>query len=133
MKTQILLDHEPVADGGYLVRALLRITGEAPEASDRPGLNLAVVLDRSGSMAGPNLERAKEAASLLVRRLADEDIVSIIAYDDEVRTVAGRTPGSNRQELLDRIEAIHSGGPRTSPAAGSGAASWWPRSWRMAE
>ena len=110
MKTEILLDHEPVADGGYLVRALLRITGEAPEPSDRPGLNLAVVLDRSGSMAGEPLKRAKEAAGLLVRRLADDDVVSVVAYDEEVRTVAGRTPGARRQDLLDRIEAIHSGG-----------------------
>jgi hypothetical protein len=29
MLTQILLDHEPVADGGYLVRALLQLTGGA--------------------------------------------------------------------------------------------------------
>jgi Ca-activated chloride channel family protein len=110
MKTQILLDHEPVADGGYLVRALLRITGEAPDDADRPGLNLSVVLDRSGSMAGPKLARAKEAASLLVRRLADEDVVSIVAYDDEVRTMAARAPGSRRQELLDRIAAVRRGG-----------------------
>ena len=71
MNTQILLDHEPVADGGYLVRALLRITGEAPDAAARPPLNLALVLDRSGSMGGDKIERAKEAAALLVRRLGD--------------------------------------------------------------
>lgn len=39
MDTEILLDHEPVADGGYLVRALLRVTGEAPKAEERPTLN----------------------------------------------------------------------------------------------
>ncbi len=111
MDTKILLDHEPVADGGYLVRVLLRITGEAPEAEDRPGLNLSIVLDRSGSMAGlGKLERAKEAASLLVRRLGDEDVASIVAYDDDVRTVAGRTEGARRQELLARIETIGTGG-----------------------
>jgi hypothetical protein len=27
----VLLDHEPVADGGYYVRALLRIEGDPPE------------------------------------------------------------------------------------------------------
>lgn len=31
MNTQMLLDHELVADGGYVVRVLLRLTGEAPE------------------------------------------------------------------------------------------------------
>jgi len=111
MKTEILLDHDPVADGGYVVRALLRITGTAPEASDRPALNLSVVLDRSGSMqALGKLERAKEAASLLVRRLGDEDMVSVVAYDDDVETVAGRTPGAQSQELLNRIGLIHTRG-----------------------
>jgi Ca-activated chloride channel family protein len=111
MKTEILLDHERVADGGYVVRALLRITGEAPETEDRPPLNLAVVLDRSGSMAAMGkLERAKEAASLLVRRLADDDVVSVVSYDDEVRTVAGRTPGARRQEVLGGIAGLHPGG-----------------------
>ncbi|MEJ2679200.1 MAG: VWA domain-containing protein [Gemmatimonadota bacterium] len=111
MKTEILLDHEPVADGGYVVRALLRITGEAPAVGDRPPLNLSLVLDRSGSMASMSkLERAKEAASLLVRRLGDDDVVSVVAYDDDVRTVAGRTSGARRQDVLAGIAGLHPGG-----------------------
>jgi Ca-activated chloride channel homolog len=111
METKILLDHEPVADGGYLVRAMLRITGQAPEAADRSPLNLSVVLDRSGSMGVlGKLKRAKEAASLLVRRLGDGDGVSVVAYDDEVRTVAGRMTGAQRQELLGRIGQLGPGG-----------------------
>ena len=50
MLTQILLDHEPVADGGYLVRALLQLTGEAPGTDDRVPLNLSVVLDPSNGV-----------------------------------------------------------------------------------
>lgn len=111
MNTEILLDHEPVADGGYVVRVLLRITGEAAPERHRPPLNLAVVLDRSGSMAAMGkLERAKEAASLLVRRLGESDVVSVVAYDDEVRTVAGRTPGVRRPDVLSGIAGLHPGG-----------------------
>jgi Ca-activated chloride channel homolog len=111
MNTRLLLDHHPITADRYVVRAMLRITGDPPPAADRPGLNLAVVLDRSGSMGSlAKLDRAREAASLLVRRVADTDTVSIIAYDDEVRTIAGPTPGSRRNELLARIAAIDPGG-----------------------
>jgi len=41
MKTKILLDHEPVADGGWLLRALLKIEGEPRAPEDRVPLNLA--------------------------------------------------------------------------------------------
>jgi Ca-activated chloride channel homolog len=110
MDTKILLDHEPVADGGYLVRALLRITGEAPASSERPALNLSLVLDRSGSMHMDKLERAKEAASLLVRRLGHADVVSIVTYDESVDTVAGRMTGAAREEIVARIDGIQTGG-----------------------
>ena len=110
MNTEILLDHEPVADGGYVVRALLKITGQAPTDRERPTLNLGVVLDRSGSMHGPKLAYAKQAARLLIRRLGDDDVVSFVAYDDEVRTLATRLPGARRQELLARLDALGPGG-----------------------
>ncbi len=111
MNTQLLLDHEPRADGATLVRALLRVTGSAPADADRARLNLALVLDRSGSMAAlSKLARAKEAAALLVRRSGAEDVVSVVAYDDEVRTVAARVTGAGREELLTRIGELDAGG-----------------------
>ncbi len=75
MKTSVLIDHEPVADGGFLVRLLLRIEGEQPEDRERIPLNLSLVLDRSGSMAGPKLAAARDAAAMLVQRLWLEDVV----------------------------------------------------------
>ncbi len=65
MKTTVLLDHEPVADGGWMVHALLRIEGEAPKDRDRVPLNLSLVLDRSGSMMGEKLHAARKAAAML--------------------------------------------------------------------
>lgn len=44
---------------------------------------IAVVMDTSGSMAGPKMDNAKVAAKALVDKLPDGDIVSLITFDDQ--------------------------------------------------
>ncbi len=110
MKTTVLLDHEPVADGGWMVHALLRLEGEAPEDRDRVPLNLSLVLDRSGSMCGEKLHAARKAAAMLVRRLSPADTVSVVAFDDSVDVVAPPATGEAQEELPDLIESIECGG-----------------------
>jgi Ca-activated chloride channel family protein len=108
MKTELLLDQE-IHPQGYVVHALLKIEGEAPRASNRTPLNLSIVLDRSGSMGGPKLSAARDAAAMLVQRLAPEDIVSVVAYDNHVATVAEPASGTNAQ-LTNEIRNIQAGG-----------------------
>ena len=112
MQPTVLLDYEfAVAQSGYVVRALIKLEGHAREAAaGRVPMNLAVVLDRSGSMAGEKLAAAREAAALLVRRVRPEDVVSVVAYDDEVQTVALPATGDAQRDLVRRIEAIECGG-----------------------
>ncbi|MDP2955035.1 MAG: VWA domain-containing protein [Longimicrobiales bacterium] len=110
MKTTVLLDHEPVADGGWMVHALLRLEGEAPENRDRVPLNLSLVLDRSGSMSGEKLDAARRAAAMLARRLSPQDTVSVVAFDDAVDVVAPPASGDAQERLPGLIESIESGG-----------------------
>jgi Ca-activated chloride channel family protein len=111
METSLALDHEKTPDGkAHIVRALLKITGKAPEKSEHVPLNLSIVLDRSGSMDGEPLEQAKEAAALLVRRLWPEDVVSVVTYDDEVETVAEPATGKAQADLVERIRSIETRG-----------------------
>jgi Ca-activated chloride channel family protein len=117
MNTTVLLDHEPVADGGYLVHALLRIEGDMPDDRERIPLNLSLVLDRSGSMTGGKLAAARRAAAMLVRRLHAADTVSVVAYADEVAVVAPPATGPEQEQLPQQIEAIRTGG-RTNLSGG---------------
>ena len=109
MKPSIQLDHEPVADGGWLVRALLRIEGEERGDDRRVPLNLSLVLDRSGSMAGEKIAAAKQAARSLVQRLSPADTVSVVAFDSDVETIAAPETGEAQEDLASRIAALSAG------------------------
>lgn len=109
MKTSFLLETHPHA-AGHQVRALLRIEGDAPSDQARIPLNLAFVLDRSGSMAGGKLEAVKRAARDLIRRLHPTDRVSVVAFDDAVETVARSGSAGEQQGLLRNLMAIGPGG-----------------------
>jgi Ca-activated chloride channel family protein len=111
MKTSVVLDyHQATGRIGYVVRALVKFEGDSTPNANRLPLNLSVVLDRSGSMSGPKLSYARRAAASLIRRLRPEDIVSVVAYDDEVITVAEPQTGDAQRDLPNEIEQIHSGG-----------------------
>ncbi len=86
--------------------------GERTGPVNRLPLNLALVIDRSGSMAGTKLDKAKEAAIFCIRNLTDGDRAAVVAYDDEVRVVSpsrALTPEAKSRMIAD-IGAIESGG-----------------------
>lgn len=84
---------------------------ERARRSDRMPLNLAIVLDRSGSMSGAKLEQAKQAATMLVDQLDSEDVLSLVVYESEVDVLlhAARL-GDRRREIKNRISNIQTGG-----------------------
>ncbi len=95
------------------VERFLLLSARAPEGTTRRvPLNLALVVDASGSMNGEKLTRAKEAASYVVHQLSSADRVAIVAYDDNVTVIAPSTlaTASAKTNLLYRIARIETGG-----------------------
>jgi len=102
-----------VLQAGEKQKAVVKITLDAPrppEIVKRPLVNLALVLDRSGSMAGSKLEKAKEAAIEAFRRLGPNDIFSLVIYDHVVETLVPAQRVQNAEWIEGRIQSIHSRG-----------------------
>lgn len=113
MDTLLQVDHQVVASedspnraGGTVVRALLTIAGRAHARAGRPPIGLALVLDRSGSMSGERIEAARLAAARVVDRLHPDDVVSVVAFDDQVQTVVPPRPRQQPHGLAAAIQAI---------------------------
>src|ERR1700722_10274213 len=66
---------------------LASVTGaDSPGAAAAP-LNLAIVIDRSGSMKGARIANAIEAAVGIVERMRDEDHVTVVAFDTTAQVI----------------------------------------------
>ncbi len=87
----------------------------APPASDgavRPRVNVAFVLDRSGSMGGSKIALARQAVREGIERLAADDRFAVVAYDDRIDVVAaGRTAASDaKRDAIRALESIDARG-----------------------
>lgn len=94
---------------------ILEISIQAPSAntrSNRAALNLALIIDKSGSMSGSRLEYVKQAAMYVVDRLEEKDRVALVVFDDHVEVLSSgvQMNTANRAEVKRRIGTIRIGG-----------------------
>ncbi|WP_232054863.1 vWA domain-containing protein [Leminorella richardii] len=87
-------------DSNYLKVSL---TGYQQDTAKRTPINLALVIDRSTSMSGDRIEKAREAAILAVNMLQDDDIISIIAYDNDAHVLIPATKANDKKKLIKII------------------------------
>jgi Ca-activated chloride channel family protein len=103
----------PVMLAGQRQTAYVRVamTGfKMDDPEKRTPVNVAIVLDKSGSMQGEKIKRAKEAAIMAIDRLRRDDIVSVVTYDSTVHVLVPATKVSNRQEIYAAIRRLEAGG-----------------------
>lgn len=80
------------------------LTGFPSTSTKRVPVNLALVIDRSGSMGGERIEQATEAAVMAVNTLSSEDILSVVVYDNIVDVIVPAAKiGNNKEKLITQI------------------------------
>src|SRR4051794_13393265 len=61
----------------------IELEGRRTEHAARSPMNLTLVLDRSGSMTGAKIEKAKQGACAALDQLDANDYVSMVIYDNK--------------------------------------------------
>jgi len=111
MKTEFFLDYPTIlANQARPVNFAIRFEADVVGTPRPKPAAFCAVLDRSGSMAGPPLAHAREAAKVAVRNLRPSDRFSLVIFDDEARTVIPLQPATNKQSFYDIIDQITDGG-----------------------
>lgn len=83
------------------------VAGAVQATPSRPPLNLAIVIDRSGSMAeDKKFEHALRAAALVFENLSERDVISLVAFDEKAVVLSPAGPAANRDFLDHRLGDI---------------------------
>lgn len=113
---QVTLDVTPASkllEAGKKQTTWVRVgvTGFKMETDkERPPVNIAIVLDKSGSMGGQKIAKAREAAMGAIDRLGPNDIITVVTYDTTVNILVPATKLSDKEYVKKAISQVNSGG-----------------------
>ena len=110
--------HSALSHSSYTKAApkslLLKIdyaAASAKSAAERPPLNIALVLDHSGSMAeARKLPYTIEAAREVIANMTERDVLSIVVFNNKVTVLSPAGRVVNKAFLLHRLDEVAPGG-----------------------
>ena len=102
-----------LAPGGYLgtrLATILPLRLDVPDRQEEASLALALVIDKSGSMAGEKLDLTKQAARATAEALPSSDQLAVVVFDSQSQPVVRLQRAANRQRIADDIGRIQASG-----------------------
>jgi Ca-activated chloride channel family protein len=76
------------------------------ESARKTPLNISIVIDRSGSMAGDKMEFAKKAAKDIIDKLSADDFLSIVIYDEYIDVLQTAVPVVYKDSIKSKIDKV---------------------------
>ena len=90
--------------------------------TERTPVNVALVIDRSGSMKGQKIAKARDAALMAIDRLERMDTASVVVFDHRVNTLVSARRVNDHYYFKRRINEVSAGGRTAIHAAVEAAA-----------
>lgn len=109
----VRLDRSTLPPEGGRVHLIAEFTASEPaERRPRRPLDLALVLDVSGSMAGEKLAAVRSAVGLLLQRLRAEDRVTLVSFANDVQVHADQLSpkGTTGLRLAQEVAGLRTRG-----------------------
>ncbi|MFM8831433.1 MAG: vWA domain-containing protein [Spartobacteria bacterium] len=111
MKIQARLDHSTIlANQGRPVHLALELVAPPAEASSRRPMAFCAVLDRSGSMRGEPLAKAKAACESIIRNLRSNDQFALVIFDDRAEVVLPMGSVTRKSAAIQSVRRIQDRG-----------------------
>ena len=92
------------------IERLLPVRMDAEHRKEMPGVAMALVIDRSGSMTGLPMEMAKAACKATLSTLQGDDLLEVIAFDSTPVRYVKMQPSRYRSRIQNDIQRIQPGG-----------------------
>ena len=110
---QVGKDFMQVTGGSQVAYVLVEARPTEMMAQVRMPLNVALVLDHSGSMKGAKLKNVKEAVKMVIGRLEPTDYVSVVIFDDTSQVIIPSMPANDKPGMQAAIDQIRDAGGTT--------------------
>ncbi len=85
-------------------------SGIRPEDFKRPPLQLALVIDQSGSMKGDKMASVQEALRTLLTKLTPDDVLTIVTFTNRAHVLLPPTKVEEHRSILQAINQLKADG-----------------------